>query len=510
MSIEVALTAAANAQATQHLLSHHRNGLFQEDLCFGLWRPSTGSSRTTALISEIILPEDSERTLHENVSFQPEYLARAIDIAREAGAGLAFMHSHLSDGWQDMSNADRIAERDIIAYPALATDLPLIGMTVGTDGYWSARSWNLAAGQMILNRCVKVRIADTNAYRLHFDDTVLSPPGRRPALRRTVDTWGVETQNKLARMRIGVVGIGSVGSIVAEAIARMGVADITLIDPDTIEEHNLDRLINASYADVGRRKVDVAEHHVRRHATADPRRLAVVALAAPIQNEAAYRAALDCDVLFSCVDNAIARDVLNFIAISHLIPVIDGGIMAEMLHERFFTAHWQAHVVTPETRCLRCIGQYDTSRVAMERQGLLDTPSYIETLPESQRPRNQNVFPFSLGLAGMEVNLMLHYCLLADRPPDGWPSLQAQDYRFVLGDIVATTGVCRDQCEFRQRVALGDRIEPLDLIGEDTSPTVIPKQQDRQIGEIEAPQSDAVHTHSDSLLSRIARFLRLR
>ena len=146
MSFEVVFTSEADSNSSGHLLQHYRRNKHQEDLCFALWRPSTGQFRCTALIDEIILPKKGERILHGNASFEPEYLARAMKIAREKRAGLVFMHSHPSPGWQGMSDTDVEAERDVLAYPAGATSLPLVGLTIGTDSYWSARFWERESG----------------------------------------------------------------------------------------------------------------------------------------------------------------------------------------------------------------------------------------------------------------------------------------------------------------------------------------------------------------------------
>ena len=335
MSFEVVFTSEADATASQHLLQHYHRDKHQEDLCFALWRPSTGRVRQVALIDEIILPKSGERNLHGNASFEPDYLGRAIKIACQKKSGLAFMHSHPYPGWQGMSEPDIDAEQNVLAYPAGATDLPLVGLTIGTDGYWSGRFWEKSGKKMQRHWCEKIRVVGPQSYKIYFNDNIIEPPKRKEILKRTFDTWGRESQETIARLKIGIVGLGSVGCIIAEAIARIGVTQVTLIDPDKIEEHNLDRLLYGTTKDIGELKVDVASRAIKAHATAD--KIQINALPVSIHDEVAYRTALDCDILFSCVDRPVARDVLNYIAQAHLVPVIDGGVAVDMdSHQEHF------------------------------------------------------------------------------------------------------------------------------------------------------------------------------
>ena len=257
-------------------------------------------------------------------------------------------------------------------------------------------------------------------------------------------------------MRIGVVGLGSVGALVAEALARMGVSEITLIDPDTIELHNLDRLLHADRSRVGELKVSRARTEALRNSTA--RNVQILAIPAGVQHDIAYLEALDCDLIVSCVDRPVARDVLNYVATSHLIPVIEGGVAVEVQPDTgdFESARWRSHLVAPGHACIRCTGQYTSSEVLQELDGSLDDPSYIANLPAELRPRNQNVFPFSLGSASMQVNLMVRY-LIAD---DWWQAASRQEYRFIAARAYASTTECQPHCSFRDRVARGDTCSP--------------------------------------------------
>ena len=456
MSYEVAMTADADASLREHVLRHYERGERQEDLCFALWRPSTGESRFSALVDHVLLPQEGECTLHGNASFSPEYLARATWTACRMQTGLAFIHSHPSNGWQGMSAEDVHAERDVIAYPAMATGLPLIGMTAGSDGYWSARFWKKIGSTFKCEWCTKVRVIGPRRYDLYFNDAKLPPPRRSDRLRRTYETWGRQTQSDIERLHVAIVGLGSVGCVVAESMARIGVGKLTLVDPDRIEEHNLDRLLFASRADVGRKKVELARKAVLRSATAH--RMRAVALPLSIHNRLAYRMVLDCDVIFSCVDRPVARDVLNFVAIAHLIPVIDGGVAIEsdLGKDRIFAAHWRSHVVSPYHQCLRCNGQYDTSMVVMELDGSMDDPSYINNLPKGKERSNQNVFPFTTAVAAMEVNMLMRYLVAQD----WWPLVKQQEYQFVTCETRHINEGCRVGCPFPDRRGKGDAEGP--------------------------------------------------
>jgi len=244
----------------------------------------------------------------------------------------------------------------------------------------------------------------------------------------------------------------------------MGVERIKLIDYDLVERHNLDRLLHAGIEDARkhRAKVDLIGKSLERSATASIPRIEKLPLA--VTEMDGFREALDCDILFSCVDRPWARHVLNYIAYAYLIPVVDGGILVRMRGDRLRTASWRSHVVHPGKRCLQCIGQYDPSLVNVERRGDLDDPTYIENLPiDHALRRNENVFPFSAHLGASLVMHALHVAL----KPVGIADTGEQIYHFVDGSLDRTFDAkCDDNCYFSTIVGKGDS-EGLPITGID-------------------------------------------
>ena len=454
----VALTGETHDALAAHLIRRDA----QEDVCFALWNPSTGSERLTAIVTHPILPLDGERHVHGNASFEGHYLMRAATIAADAKAGLVLLHSHPNGtDWQGMSSDDVHAEHSNAARVRAVTGLPLVGMTIGAvDGGWGARFWE-KTGPRTFERydCETVRVVDRQLTPT-YHPTLRPMPALREELTRTISAWGAHVQADLARLRIGVVGLGSVGSIIAEALARMGIERLRLIDFDAVEILNLDRILNSRRSDAvaGRAKVLTSAAALRESATAA--RFEVEPIEFSVVEPKGFAAALDCDLLFSCVDRPWPRYALNVAAYAHLIPVIDGGIVVSQTRSgKMRGADWRAHVAAPGRRCLECLGQYDPGAVELEREGRLDDPSYIRQLRDDHpAKRNENVFAFSVGCAGLELSQLVS--LIA--APGGIADVGPQLYHLSTGSLERDGAGCLNQCFFAgPLLAQGDRaIDP--------------------------------------------------
>ena len=79
---------------------------------------------------------------------------------------------------------------------------------------------------------------------------------------RTEMLIGRDSVEILKKSHIMIFGIGGVGSYVAEAIARAGVGEITLVDKDVVSVSNINRQLIALNSTVGKPKVDVMKKRI--------------------------------------------------------------------------------------------------------------------------------------------------------------------------------------------------------------------------------------------------------
>lgn len=448
----VVIPEEIHQQLSAHLTRHDR----QEDLCFATYIPSTGENRSSAILSFIIFPEDGERKIHGNAGFMPQYLERALKIANQQQEGLVLLHSHCAKGWQDMSDDDIVAESRIAPAAMGSTSLPLIGLTFGIDGAWSGRFW--LKDQNIKRKynrhwCDTVRVLGKK-LTITYNDAILPPLFDSEKQLRTISAWGSKTQENLSRLKVCIVGLGSVGSIVSEILSRTGISHFTLIDFDSVEEKNLDRLTNVFKDDIGRAKVYAVADAIRKSATSP--NVNIDTCEYSVCEKQGYEKALNCDIIFSCVDRPWPRQVLNFIAYGHLIPVIDGGVLVRTnkRNTNIVGADWKAQTVGYGRACLECLGQYKAENAALEMTGKLDDPEYIKGMDQATfLDAHENVFAFSSHLASMEVLQMLTLFI----GPSGINDVGQQMYHFITGIQEADHNkTCHKNCFFQSVRGKGD------------------------------------------------------
>jgi len=160
---------------------------------------------------------------------------------------------------------------------------------------------------------------------------------------RQIAVVGEDGQDKIGRTRLLIAGAGGLGSTAALFAAMTGFGTIRIIDPDRIEETNLNRQLLYREADIGRPKADTAAKAL----LAMNSSIDVEPVMAAIGTAPARDLIRGIDVIIDGLDNYPARFLLADAAWKCGVPFIHGAV------EGFYG---QVCTIIPKTSsCLRCI-----------------------------------------------------------------------------------------------------------------------------------------------------------
>lgn len=152
---------------------------------------------------------------------------------------------------------------------------------------------------------------------------------------------GRRGQEKLKSSKIGIVGMGGLGSPSAFYLASAGVGEIHLIDFDTIDLTNLQRQILYKEADINKNKAEVSK---KRLLELNPN-LKIVSHTGMLQSGNIFEILGTMDLILEGSDNFETKFLVNDFAYLEKIPLIIAGIL------RF---EGQIMGVDSETSCYRC------------------------------------------------------------------------------------------------------------------------------------------------------------
>lgn len=245
-----------------------------------------------------------------------EFVRDAALRARDEELAYIAVHNHFGTTTVSFSEVDLASHER--GYPALRA---ITGQVVGGAVFTP----QAAAGDLWLpdgtrRPLAEVVIPGGNLIRLRSQPAPVS--ANDPRHDRQARLFGDRGQHTFAQMRVAVVGLGGVGSLIVELLARLGIGHLVLIDRDTIDETNLPRLVAAEPGDIGKPKTEVAARNARR---ANPG-IGLTLIAKQVQHPYARSAITTCDWIFLAADTNAARHWVNQAVHQHLIPATQAGV----------------------------------------------------------------------------------------------------------------------------------------------------------------------------------------
>ena len=274
------------------------------------------------------------------ISVEVQNGSGTVDIAQKvieviAPMGYTMLPAKNADGFPD------VAATRIFAAPDALADADRLRERVearhrGQAGDIAGRSHRRGGGQ---------RPACGIASQARSDDVTSDPRTSRYHRQMLFGPMGEEGQKRLAQARVGLVGCGALGSVIASHLVRAGVGFLRVVDRDFLELNNLQRQMLYTEQDVSRRlpKAVAAADHLR----AVNSEVVIEPVVADINPFSIVRFADGLDLLVDGTDNFSTRFLINDLAVSRGLPWVYGGVIG--------ASGMTMTIVPGEGPCLRCL-----------------------------------------------------------------------------------------------------------------------------------------------------------
>lgn len=319
MRIKLRLTESAHAALAAHLLPG--DGL--EAVAVGVCGRRRGDHHHCLTVRNIVpIPYDECKVrAPDRVTWSTKRLVPLLETAARHDLAILKIHSH-PGGFADFSSIDDESDKDLFE-----------SVFVWTDSVFPHASAVMLPGGRMFGRAILPdgSFQPLDSIMVPGDDLQFWVPPRGGALpsfaQRHAQLFGSGTTQRLKELSAAVVGCSGTGSPVIEQLARLGVGRLVLVDPDCVEERNLNRILNATREDayLKRPKVEVMARAIAAMGLATELDIIAENLATP----RAVKAVAECDVVFGCMDGVEGRHLLNRIAAYYVLPYFDIGVKLE-------------------------------------------------------------------------------------------------------------------------------------------------------------------------------------
>jgi molybdopterin/thiamine biosynthesis adenylyltransferase len=288
-----------------------------------------------------------------HVRFDLKYLRDIFRRCKEDGLVFGFVHNHPT-GFPDFSQTDEENEGTLLK--ALTNrngmDIHFVAM-IWANGKWIARvRYGMTPDIAVPVRHTLVLGSALTMYG--YDESEVDDDGMQA---RQAAAFGQPFVDVLRSLRIGVVGGGGTGSPTVTLLGRAGVGELVVIDRDTLEKSNLNRVRGAGMRDVKRNKARILQDYI----SSLELPIKIAAIESLIDEDPyAIDALSSCDVIFGCTDDQIGREILNTALYVYAQAYIDVGLGGKVItdddgHATLRYHYGRISMILPESgECLFC------------------------------------------------------------------------------------------------------------------------------------------------------------
>ncbi len=356
----------------ERLRSHLYPGDNKEAVAVMLCGRSAHKDTHTLLVHELLLIPYETCFVREpdNVQWPTDVINPLIEKAAANGWAIVKIHCH-PGGYEAFSSRDDQSDyylfESINAW--LDDSLPHASCIMLPDGRIFGRFFT---ENMDIQPIHHISVAGSNIQNWYYTN---EPTLNEELQIRNIQAFGKGTVAKLNTMKIGVVGCSGTGSPTIEQLKRLGIGELVIVDPDFVDFLNLNRILNTTYKDAEDKvmKVEVMKRSINEAGFGT----LIKPFATHISTREVIKELADCDVLFSCVDGAEGRHVLNLISSYYVIPLFDMGVKLIADGQGGIDGiYGSVHYVQPLGSSLLSRQQYDLAQLQAESQKRIDKDEY--------------------------------------------------------------------------------------------------------------------------------------
>ncbi len=245
---------------------------------------------------------------------------------------------------------------------------------VFSQQHYSARVWTVSSRSIVARRALlKTQTSPENIassdFQEHADahDEASALTDREGFFNRSVLALGLDGMRAImGAQAISIVGVGGLGSIVAEHLIHMGFHEINLIDPDVLELSNLNRVVGAYYEDAQHKRAKVEV--VRRHLTHINPDATVLAYQRDVHDQEIESVLALSDWMIVATDNHASRLRAQELSVRYFVPLLSLGVNITVKDQTI--EDMSGEVITArvgDTLCLHCLKRINPIQVASER-----------------------------------------------------------------------------------------------------------------------------------------------